>query len=235
MAQTYTQLVSSVNTPGSLARWVNSSQLQGDAPEIVTEAESWIFRRLRHFKMLTDPLDGTMTIGEDWIDCPADLLEPFMLWTTGQYQQIMPQKTPQEVISNWQYTGTTPIRVPQQPLMYYQGETTLRFDSPPNRAYDYNLIYFKQPAPLSETDTNFLTVTYPRLMRCACMAAACEFAKDSGQGNFDRTYWDQLAQDEIERAQAESDRAKRGTIAGMQLIGGGGGSGLFPTYAGGIY
>jgi hypothetical protein len=61
------------------------------------------------------------------------------------------------------------------------------------------------------------------------MAAACEFAKDNGQGQYDRTYWDQLAQDEIDKAQAESDRARRGTVAGAILIGGGVASN-FPGY-----
>lgn len=227
----YSQLVSGTTTPGSIARWINSSQVQGDAPEIVTEAESWIYRRLRHFKMQSDPVAGTMTIGQDYVTSPADLLEPMLLWTNGQYFSILTQKPVQEVIANWAYTGTGTTRSPQQPMLYYQGADTLRFDSPPNIAYTYNLIYFKQPAALSSTNTNFLTITYPRLLRCACMAAASEFVKDSGQGNFDRTYWDQLAQDEIDKAQVESDRAKRGTIAGMMLIGGGGGSGLFPSYA----
>ena len=182
--------------------------------------------------MLSDPLPGLMTIGNDFIASPADLLEPFMLWTTGQFQQIIVQKPPQEVIMNWQYTGVGGARVQQQPLIYYQGETTLRFDSPADQAYGYNLIYFQQPAPLSVTNTNFLTNTYPRLVRCACMTAACEFAKDNGQGTFDRTYWEQLALDEIEKAQTESDRAKRGTVAGMILIGGGVSSN-FPMYTNG--
>lgn len=160
-------------------------------------------------------------IGNDYIPSPSDLLEPFMLWTTGQYQQVMQQKPVQEVIASWQCTGTGSARVQQQPLIFYQGQTTLRFDSPADQTYNYNLIYFQQPAPLSTTNTNFLTVTYPRLVRCACMASACEWMKDSGQGTFDRTYWDTLAQDEIDKAQEESDRAKRGTVAGMILIGGG--------------
>lgn len=226
----YAMLTGSSSTVGSIARWASSSILQADSPEIVIEAESWIYRRLRHWKMQTDPVGGTMTIGNDYIDSPADLLEPMLLWTTGQYQQILIQKPVQEVIANWQYTGTASARVPQQPMLYYQGETTLRFDSPANLEYAYNLIYFKQPAPLAETNTNFLTVTYPRLLRTACQAAACEYMKDSGQGNFDRTYWDVLAQDEIDKAQAESDRAKRGTIAGMILIGGGSNSG-YPAYS----
>jgi hypothetical protein len=196
----------------------------------VLEAESWIYRRLRHWKMLTDPVPGVMTIGQDFVTCPSDLLEPFLFWTVGQYQQIMPLKPVQEVIWNWQYTGTGTARVQQQPMMFYQAQTSLRFDSPPDLAYAYNLIYFQQPAALSATNTNFLTITYPRLMRCACMAAACEWMKDSGQGSYDRTYWDQLAQDEIDKAQEESDRAKRGVVAGMILIGGGVSSN-FPAYS----
>lgn len=216
----YTQLTASQTTPGSIARWISSSQIQNDTPEIVVEAESWIYRRLRHWKMLTDPIDGTMTIGQDYITSPSDLLEPFLLWTTGSFQALIVQKPAQDVIASWQYTGSSTTRVQQQPQIYYQGATTLRFDSPPDQAYDYNIVYFKQPASLASTNTNFLTDTYPRLLRCACMAAACEWMKDSGQGNFDRTYWDQLTQDEIDKAQAESDRAKRGTVAGMILIGG---------------
>lgn len=229
----YAQLTGSSTAPGSIARWVSSSIIQNDTPEIVTEAESFIYRRLRHFKMLTDPLDGTMTIGQDFVTAPSDLLEPFLFWITGAQQAFIVQKTPQDVIASWQYTGTGTARVQQQPQIYYQGETTLRFDSPPDQAYPYSLIYFQQPAPLATTNTNFLTVTYPRLLRYVCMAAACEWMKDAGQGNFDRTYWDQLAQDEIDKAQTESDRAKRGTVAGMILIGGANYGQNYPAYAGG--
>jgi hypothetical protein len=225
----WNQLTADNNTAGSISRWLNNSTIIGDVPEIIVEAESWIYRRLRHWKMLTPPTSGTMVIGQPYIPNPADMLEPFLLWTTGNYFQVMDQKTPQEVILNWSYNGDG-SRTQQQPVMYYQDQTNLNFDSPPDQAYGYNLIYFQQPAPLSNSNpTNFLTATYPRLMRTALMAAGCEWAKDSGQGNYDRTYWDQIAQDEIDKAQAESDRAKRATIAGMVLIGGGQSSN-FPAY-----
>ena len=231
----YAQLTASKGTPGSIATWINSSTIQNDTPEIVLEVEGWIYRRLRHWKMVSDPYDGQMVIGNDFIPLPGpdggplSFLEPVLLWTTGQYQQIMIQKPMQEVIANWQYTGTGMARVQQQPILYYQAENSLRFDSPADIAYDYNMIYFEQPDSLANTNTNFLTNTYPRLLRCACMAAAAEWMKDSGQGNYDRVYWDQLAQDEIDKAQTESDRARRGTIAGMILIGGGNYSN-FPAY-----
>lgn len=216
----YAQIVGTTGTPGSLAAWLNDSRIPNDVPEIVIEAESWIYRRLRHWKMLTPPTPGTMTVGQDFITNPADMLEPFLLVLTGQYQQNITQRTPQEVVMNWSYDGQG-NRVQQTPQMFWFDQAAMRFDSPPNLAYNYMLMYFQQPAPLATTQTNFITATYPRLMRCALMAAGCEWMKDSGQGTFDRTYWDQLAQDEIEKAQMESDRAKRGTVSGAVLIGGG--------------
>lgn len=216
----YNQLVAGKGVPGSISTWVNDSRIPNDTPEIVLEAESWIYRRLRHWKMLTTPIAGTLVIGQDNIPNPADMLEPFFLVITGQFQQTIVQKTPQEVILNWAYDGNG-NRVQQQPIMFYFDQANLNFDSPPDQAYPYAFVYFQQPAPLAQSISNFLTQTYPRLMRCACMAAATEWMKDSGQGTFDRTYWDQLAMDEIEKAQMESDRAKRGTVAGAVLIGGG--------------
>jgi len=216
----YTQLTASRTTPGSIAAWLNSSRIQADTPEIVLEAESWIYRRLRHWRMLTAPIPGMLTTGEDFIPLPADCLEPFQMWTTGNFQQCISQRTPQEVLANWCFDGQG-NRVQQQPMMFYFDQLNIYFDSPPDQAYAYVLQYYQQPAPLAVSISNFLTQTYPRLLRCACMAAACEWEKDSGQGNFDRTYWDQLAQDEIEKAQTESDRARRGTMAGALLVGGG--------------
>lgn len=222
----YSQLTGAKGTAGSIATWVNDSRIPNDVPEIVLEAESWIYRRLRHWKMLTPPLFGNMVANPpgtvdpvDFILLPSDCLEPSFLVTTGNYQQTIVQKTFQEVISGWSFDGSG-NRVPQQPQMYYFDQTAIRFDSPADIAYQYALVYFQQPQALAVTNSNFLTATYPRLMRCACMAAACEWMKDSGQGNFDRTYWDGLAQDEIEKAQAESDRAKRGISSGFKLIGG---------------
>ena len=224
----YNMLVGSSTTAGSIASWVNYSPIAIQAPELVIEAESWIYRRLRHWMMLTTPQPGVLTVGQGFIPNPSDMLEPFLLWTTGNYFQFIEQRVPQEVVANQAYDGNG-NRIQAQPLMYYQDQANLNFDSVPDQAYAYNLIYYQQPQPLSSTITNFITQTYPRLMRLACMASGCEFAKDAGQGNFDRTYWDELAEEEIERARAESDRARRATVAAAILVGGGVSSN-FPSY-----
>lgn len=218
--------------PGAISSWTNNSRIAGDIPEIVLEAESWVWRRLRHWRMIPPPATGTMTIGSDAVSPPADFLDPIFFVATGTFQQTFVQKTPQEVISNWAYDSSG-NRQQQQPVMYYFDQGSFRFDSPPDQAYPYALLYYQQPAPLAVSISNFLTIYYPRLLRCALMAAACEWLKDFGQGDANRTYWDELAMDEIEKAQIESDRAKRGTIAAMQIIGGGGHGGL--EVYGGVY
>jgi hypothetical protein len=219
----YTQLCGAKGVAGSVATWMNNSTIVADVPEMVLEAESWIYRRLRHYLMLTTPVSGTLVSGQDFITSPSDMLEPYMFWLTQQYQQILPQRTIQDVIASWDWTasGTTYTRVQQTPTMFYFDQSTIRFDSVCDQAYTYNIIYFQQPVPLATSGSNFLTNTYPRLMRCAVMAAACEWTKESGAGQIDRNYWDQLAQIEVEQAQLESDRSKRGTEAGAIIVGGG--------------
>lgn len=218
----YQMLCGAKGVPGSISTWTNNSRIQADLPEIVLEAESWIWRRLRHWRMLTPPVTGTLLATNDYLPLPADMLEPFIFCLTGVNQQTLRMRTPQEVVAAWAFDGSG-NRVPQQPMIYYFDQANFRFDSPSDQPYPYALIYFQQPQPLAITTSNFLTVTYPRLLRLACMAAACEWLKDFGQGGADRSYYDALAQDEIDKAQAESDRARRATETGAVIIGGGDG------------
>lgn len=219
----YNQLIASKTTPGSIAAWLNNSTIQNDVPEIILEAESWIYRRLRHWQMLTPLTTGTLTTGIDYLTLPGDLLEPFSLFLTGGFFQEIVQRTPQEVIAGFAYTSSDGITYTRQqgtPTSFYFDQAAIRFDCPADQPYSYGLIYYQQPPSLATTTTNFLTTFYPRLLRAAIMISATEWTKESGTGSIDRTYWVQVAQDEIEKAQQESDRAKRGTLAGAIIIGG---------------
>jgi len=221
-------LTGTKSTPGSLARWLNNSTLSsgagGDADTILQEAQDWIYRRLRHWRMLTPPLVGTMTIGADFVTFPADFLEPKIYWITGATagltQQRMILKTPEDVISKWQYDGNG-NRVQQQPSIYYFDQAALRFDSPADQAYPTILIYYQQPAMLAAgNDTNFVTSNCQMLLRRACMRAACEWSKEVASGQYDRTYWEQACEDELTRIQEESDRSVHSIIATPQFMGG---------------
>lgn len=219
----YTTLVASKSTAGSIANWLNSSLLQDAAPTIIAEAESFVYRRLRHWRMITETT-GVLTVNQDYllISAVTRYLEDKTLWLNGLvggtvYQQRVVRKTLEEVKANYQFSSAG-SRVQQTPMIMYNNGTQLKFDSPPDLAYPYELTYYQQPAALSGSNTtNWLTDTYPRLLRCACMAGAAEFMKDSGTGNYDRTYWEENAMAEIDTAMAESDRAQRSLEVGMIL------------------
>ena len=221
----WVQLTSSKSTPGSVANWLNNAQVTGGtggvADTLLQEAMDWITGSgLKHWRMIPPPVTGTMTIGQPYVSQPADFYEPNIFYITGVNQQQMYQKTPQEVIANWSYDGSG-NRINQQPVMYYFDQTYLQFDSPPDQAYPYALVYYQNVPALSATNTtNFLTTYYSRLVRCAVMCIASEWAKDSGTGSYDRTYWLQEAMKEQDAAQADSDRAHRATEFAATLIGG---------------
>lgn len=212
----YTQLTASSTTAGSIAAWLNHASLVAASPTIVNEAESWVYRRLRHWKMLTST-NGTMTASQTAILVPADFLEDKQLQVTGTNAMTITRKTIQEVVQAFSYDGNG-NRVLQQPTIFFNDQSNFQLDSPCDKSYPYTLWYFQQPVSIAVSTTNFITSTYPRMFRCALMAGATEFMKDAGVGSYDRTYWDELAQTEIDMANVESDRSQRSVQAGMMLI-----------------
>ena len=212
----YATLVNTQSTAGSIANWIADSYVQASAANIIEEAESWIYRRLRHWSMSTS-VSGTLTIGQAYLAIPADCLEPSLLTIFGIYAAEIEQKPKEEVVRNYGYDGAG-ARIQQQPLIYWFDQTNFNFDNPPDKAYPYTLYYFQQPVALATSGTNFLTSRYPRLLRCCIMASACEFKKDIGQGQMGRDYWLQLAEQEIQVAQMESDRSIRAIHAGAMII-----------------
>lgn len=219
---TYTTLTGGTSVDGSIAGWLNHAAIANVADTIVADAESWIYRDLRHWRMLTSTT-GFMTVNPggqptvtDYIPIPADYLEDKVLFVTGINYQKMVRKTMEEVIASYGYDGSG-FQTVQQPMIYFNDQVNLKFDSPPDQAYPFLLYYYQQPAALAFSGTNFLTIFYPRLLRAACCAMAAEFMKDAGQGTYDRTYWEQAALNELAKAQIESDRSQRSIDIGMIL------------------
>lgn len=221
----YTTLIASSSTAGSIANWLNSSQLVNGAPTIVAESESQIYRRLRHWRMIPPQATGVLSVSNQFLAQPADYLEVKVLYITGVNYQKLTMKTAEEVMASYSYDGNG-NPVPQQPSIFYSDQVNFNFDTLPDQAYPYSLLYYQQPAPLATSITNFLTAYYPRMLRCSLMIGAAEFMKDIGQGNIDRSYWVNEFEKELMDAQEESDRQARATEAGMVLTGGDGGGGM---------
>jgi len=225
-ALTWNILTGTTNTAGAIARWLNKSTLTsgtgGDADLILQEALGWIFSRLRHWKMLTPPQNGTMVVGNDQIAVPDDMLEPDFIMIAGLvngnlYQQELQQKPINTVYRAWAFDGTG-ARIQQTPVIYSFNESYIQLDQQPDLAYPYVITYYQLPAALSNSNpTNFLTDKYPRLLRTVCMMMGAEWTKESNQGQYDRTYWASQAASELMEAQAQSDRARR-AITGSPAI-----------------
>lgn len=210
----YTTLIGSSTTSGSLSNWINQAQVQTAASAIITDAESWIYTRLRHWRMLVET-PANMVIGTDSIPLPSDATTPYLetksLYITGINFQKLVMKTEEEVKASYGYDGTG-ARVQQMPMIFYQSASLLKFDSPPDQTYAYELVAYQRPIALSTSLTNFLTAQYSRLLRAACMIGVCEFNKNQD----DKTYWVQVAMNELDIAQAESDRGQRALEVGWQ-------------------
>lgn len=215
----YAELISGTGSAGSIATWANHAALQTAAPTIVTEAEAFIYRRLRHWQMLTST-SGTMTASGATLTLPADYLEDKAFYFTGTAFGRLKRRTMQEVLSHYSYDGSG-NRVYTKPSEYFNDKSNLQFDAPTNTTYPFMLWYYQQPAALGTgtgLTTNFLTGKYPRLMRAACMTQAAEFMKDAGVGSYDRTYWANMTQVELDAAQKESDLNERSADVGAIII-----------------
>ena len=216
----YATLVASKSTPGSIGDWCNDSRVVNSATIIVDEAQDWIYQRLRHWRMMPPPVTGTMPTTVNYMTPPADMLEPNFLMITGVNRRIIRQVAYQEVMAAWTYDSNGNLLV-QMPRFYSFDQTFLQFDSVPDQAYPYAFLYYQMPARLSSSNTtNFLTTYCERLMRTVIMMHACEWTKEIGQGQFDRSWYESEAMKELDRVQAASDRARRG-VSGGWIDGGG--------------
>lgn len=213
----YSTLIAASTTPGALANWAMHTSVQGVAPTIVQEAESYIYRRLRHWQMLTST-NGTMTTSQSTVAVPADFLEDKAFVATGTNNFNITRKTIQEVIAAFSYDGNG-VRVLSPPQIFSNDKTNLLLDNPCDQSYPFSFWYYQQPTALGTTNTtNFLTTTYPRLLRTACMVGVSEFMKDAGANGYDKNYWENETDKEIDAAQKESDRHERSMVIGAILL-----------------
>lgn len=206
----YTTLIAAKSVAGSIGDWINDSRIVSSAPVIVDESQDWIYNRLRHWRMMPPAVTGVLSTASPLITFPSDMLEPNYLVITGANRTVLNQKSPQEVFEARAYSsGSLTVGIPS---MYSFDNTDLFFDTKPDQAYPYALLYYQMPARLSPSNTtNFLTTYCERLMRMVIMMNACEWTKEIGQGQFDRTWYEDQANKEVAAVQANSDRARRMT------------------------
>jgi len=150
---------------------------------------------------------GDLTVGQDYIFLPEDFIDPRDFWLTGFYQHRLQKGDERLTWARYSY-GLNEERTKDIPFWYYISGDKARFDNVPDQAYHYLFAYYGRPEALSTANqSNWLTQTAPRLLRTACMLVAVEFEKESGQGQFDRTYWQEQFQGQLQDFQIMSDNA----------------------------
>lgn len=199
MAMTYTVLTGAKSVAGSIANWVNSSA--ADASTILDEAQDWIYERLRVPDMLNVDPAVSLALAAETLTVTTDYIATKVMIFTGTDMAEIRRADAKDVELSYTYDGNG-ARVPGKPKMFYRIGTTLQLDVPADKAYTIRHLYFKRPAYLSGSVlTNFLTDRCKKLVRSACMLNANEFLKDDEE----KSYWLQIAMNEIETLNIASD------------------------------
>lgn len=200
MAITYTVLTGSKTTTGSIANWVNRSDLPTD--NILIEAEAWIYERLRVREMQSRVV-FQVDSGSNTEALPADFLDPIS-WTPYGYTDPLPYYHEDLLQDQRDTDGTLQSGTPSRWVII--GETVY-VDVSASSNFVGQLHYFSRPDALSgSNDTNFLTTRYPSLLRHACMAHAFEHMKDTARM---RDYM-QLAMSKLGEAMQTNEMFRRG-------------------------
>lgn len=200
MTINYTTLTAAKTTSGSIANWVNRS----DAPvtNILTEAQAWIYERLRVREMLSS---GTLAFSSDSASAslPSDFLDPVQVKVynqTAELPYVDPAALAQDLDSGGSVRAGTPAR-------YTILGTNAILDVKVSSSTSMALLYYATPTALgTSNETNFLTTRYPTALRLACLAFAYQHLKDSERATANFA----LAEAAIKAANDSAENARRG-------------------------
>jgi hypothetical protein len=196
----WTTLTASKSTAGSIANWVNRSDLPTE--NILLEAEAWIYLKLRCREMLIRDTAFQFDSGSQSEALPSGFLDPLGFWPYGYTDPLL--YVHEEILEEQRDSdGTLLSGTPSRWAVI--GETAY-VDVQCSANYPGVLMYYKQPDALSASnETNFLTRRYPSLLRMACMAHAYEHMKDTPRA---REYLG-LAMAKLEEARQADDLFRR--------------------------
>ena len=172
----YTTLTGTKATAGSVANWVNRSDLP--TTEIVTEAEAWIFERLRVREMITDEAltFTSATSSKALSSLAATFLDPIQF---VPYQWADPLEFVAETKFRPSRDSSGVLQSSSEPSLWTIIGATAHLDVLLSANFSGRMMYYARPAALSSTETNFLTVRYPTLLRYALMGKAYDHMKDT--------------------------------------------------------
>lgn len=203
MAINFTTLTGAKSTESSIKYWVNHGLVP--SADILTEAQAWIYERLRVREMIATAT-VTAAIGASTFTLPTRFLEPIRLLPDGWGESLpfVHENLHQR------YRDEDGNLEEGDPSEWTIADEVGVFDSELTTAFSGRMTFYQTPAALVVTtnETNFLTTRFPTMLRYACMA----FGYDARKRRADATEMKVLAMAEIEEANRESDRGRRGQV-----------------------
>lgn len=210
MTMDYASLIGTKGATGSIKTWVNSDVIE--PATMVDEAADMIFQGLRHWQMISTHV-GTIAAGATSFDVTSRFRETVSLEFTSPVNQKLTPQAPFQIEQQRYYVTTSGAIGTNLPSVYAIKGTQVEFPSAMDRAYVFRHVFFRDPPPLSTASgstTNFVTATYPRMMRAACMAQSFEFLRKQDE----KLYWMAIMEARISEANAEAAMATPGADQG---------------------
>jgi hypothetical protein len=174
MAVDYSTLVAAETTVGSIKYAINYSRI--DAAGILTEAQAWIYTRLRVREMIST---ANVAIADEatTASLPTGFLDPIQFGIPGHMPRIKFKDAETfRAELGWDEDAALPEGPPTRWTVI---DETIQFDHKADQAYTAKLAYFKTPTALSASnETNWLTSRYPTLIRRVCTMFAAEARKE---------------------------------------------------------
>ncbi len=182
MAINYTTLVAGKATEGSIKWWLNYSRLP--SADILTEAEAWLYSRLRTQEMV-QTADITIADATSELTTETDYLSPIGIMLDGDSLPL--RIVSSDTIMERRLYDTDGVLVEGHPTCFYGSPATggtggtYYFDTKMDEQKTGVQWYYGTPTALSgSNETNFLTLRYPTILRCACLMIAHQ---SRGEGN----------------------------------------------------
>jgi hypothetical protein len=200
MAFDYTTLTGTKATEGSIRYWANHSLVP--AEQVLTEAQAFIFSRLRVREMIASA-QITIAAAASTFTLPTRFLEPIRFLPNGWSDDL---PFVHENL-NRRFRDSDGNLEEGDPSEWMIANELGELDSQLSAQMVGWMWFYQRPADLTASPgTNWLTTRYPALLRHTCTAIAYQHRKRMSDAQSEYA----LAGIEIEEANRESDRGRRG-------------------------
>lgn len=206
---TYSNLTGTKGQAGSIKSDVNNSTIESDT--VLMDAEAYLNMRLRAREMLSTNT-GTMTAGQSEVPLPSGWRAGVKLELIAPTNLRLTSKLIEDVEAARFYSGTTGLIGTAVPNIWAPLGSAAVFPSAADQQYVYRWVFYKEMPTLSTaTETTWLTLKNPRVIRLTCRAYAYEWLRNAPQYE----YWLGKADELIDQVNGESNSEQVGLDTGI--------------------